>query len=503
MRINNYVVCFSVFLLMIFMLACQSEPNKLANAKGKKSEKKSKRKKKVTNKQKNVLFIYVDDLRPELNCYGASHIHSPNIDQLAQNGMLFNKAYAQWSVCGPSRASLLTGLRPAVTRVFRNKHNFRKTMPNLLTLPEAFKENNYATKSIGKVFHSFKMNDAQSWSEGSWFGSRDLNARGYVLETNQVRSEDNKLGPATEVSELADSVYRDGQFANKAIEFLNEHQDQAFFLALGFEKPHLPLAAPQKYWDLYDRSKIKLPSNKKPTGIFTKSLNGSKELERFSGINLPLNEAKGKEIIHGYYACVSFVDAQIGKVMAELKRLGLDKNTIVVLCGDHGWKLGEYGEWCKKSNFEVDTRTPLIISSPDIKQKGTQRNEIVELIDLYPTLCDLANIEAPNYIQGESLKPLLMNKEKPSDYQDIAFSQLQRNLYMGYAIRTPDYRYVKWVNESGKYTLFELYDLKKDPNEMVNVAEDKTYKHTRIKFNKLLVDSIQTWKKRHELISQK
>lgn len=506
MRIGNYLVYFSIFILLISMISCQSDADQAKSSEKVVSTKKKKgrKKKKIKPNQKNVLFIYVDDLRPELNCYGASHIHSPNIDQLANNGVQFDNAYCQWAVCGPSRTSLLTGLRPDVSKVYRNKHIFRKNIPDLVTLPQVFKDNGYITKSIGKIYHSLKTSDKKSWSDGSWFGNRELNARGYVLEENQIRSVKNKLGPPTEISEKPDSIYRDGQFANKAIEFLNEHSDKPFFLAVGFEKPHLPFAAPKKYWDLYDINDIVLPSTKKPSGRFKWALNGSQELKRYEGIEkkLPIPIETRKELVHGYYACVSFVDAQIGKVMAELKKLGLDKNTIVVLCGDHGWKLGDYGEWCKKSNFEVDTRTPLIISAPNIESKGIITNEIVEFIDVYPTICELTELKVPNYIQGQSLVPLL-KKNQITNKDKIAFSQQVRANNLGYAIRSNDFRFVKWINKKLNKEFYELFDLKNDPKEMVNVAKKEEYKETKAYFNQLLTDSIQSWEKQHQLLTQK
>ncbi len=423
----------------------------------------------------NVLFIAVDDLRPELGCYGDALVKSPNMDRLAASGLLFERAYCQQAVCSPSRTSLLTGLRPDSTHIYDLQTHFRTTVPDVVTLPQHFKNNGYVTAWWGKIFHAGLL-DPISWSRE---GDKMERGRGYALPASKaIATQNNGRGPSLERADLPDNAYPDGQIAEKAIETLREIKDKPFFLAVGFYKPHLPFTAPKKYWDLYQRSDFQLPARQTPPDDAPElASTGWGELRNYPDIprkgSLPDEQAR--ELIHGYHACVSYTDAQIGKVLDELKRLELDKNTIVVLWGDHGWKLGDYGQWCKHTNFEIDTRVPLIVRMPDQKTAGQKTKAIVEFVDIYPFLCDAAGLPKPAHLQGKSFAPLL---EHPGQvWPETALSQYPRGQdIMGYSLRTDRYRYTKWQKADGSVVATELYDLEKDPHSTVNVAAKSNYK---------------------------
>ncbi|MFB9296260.1 sulfatase [Persicitalea jodogahamensis] len=431
----------------------------------------------------NVLFIAVDDLRPELGCYGDGLVKSPNIDRLAASGLLFERAYCQQAVCSPSRTSLLTGLRPDSTRVYDLTTHFRTTVPDVVTLPQHFKNNGYVTAWWGKLYHA-NLTDPISWTLQGEQMEPKSNWRAYATEASkQIAARHDGAGPAFERAELPDNAYPDGKIAEKAIETLRAIRDKPnaarpFFLAVGFYKPHLPFNAPKKYWDLYQRSDFKLPTRQTPPDDAPAlASTGWGELRSYAGIPAqgPLPDEQAQELIHGYHACVSYTDAQIGKVLDELKRLGLEDNTIVVLWGDHGWKLGDYGQWCKHTNFEIDTRVPLMVRVPGMKTAGQKTRALVEMVDLYPFLCDAANLPKPAHLQGDSFAPLLA---KPGlAWKESALSQYPRgNDTMGYSLRTDRYRFTKWVKSDGTVVAAELYDLKKDPNSTANVAQKNAYR---------------------------
>ncbi len=423
----------------------------------------------------NVLFIAVDDLRPELGCYGDPLVKSPNIDRLAASGMLFERAYCQQAVCSPSRTSLLTGLRPDSTHVYNLTTHFRTTVPDVVTLPQYFKNQGYETAWWGKLYHA-NLLDPPSWTRQ---GDQVEHARGYALpESKEIAQQNKGRGPAYERADLPDNAYPDGKIAERAIETLREIKDKPFFLAVGFFKPHLPFTAPKKYWDLYQPSDFKLPTRQTPPdhAPALASTNWG-ELRNYVGIpkDGPLPEAEARRLIHGYHASVSYTDAQIGKVLDELKRLGLEKNTIVVLWGDHGWKLGDYGQWCKHTNFEIDTRVPLIVRVPGAETAGQKTEALVELVDIYPFLCDAAGLPQPAHLQGTSFAPLL--DQPTQSWNETALSQFPRGGgVMGYSLRTDRYRFTKWQKSDGTVVATELYDLKKDPDATVNVAEERKYR---------------------------
>ncbi|MGL5919650.1 MAG: sulfatase, partial [Bacteroidales bacterium] len=342
--------------------------------------------------KKNVLFIIVDDLRPELNSYGVSGMITPNLDKLAENGVQFNQAFCNIPVSGASRASLMTGLRPGKSRWWDVNAEIDKEAPGAITLPKHFKENGYTTISNSKVIHG--KNDAiDSWDKiwkpkgrGSW--------RNYLGEENLTGEKAKGNAYAYEHLDVSDDEYFDGATAEKTIKDLRnlKEKNKPFFLAVGILKPHLPFNAPKKYWDLYKESDIVLPENytMDRSSFPNQAFHTWNELRFYKNIPLkgPLEDTtEAKRLIHGYKACVSYADAQIGKIIDELKTLGLDKNTVVVLIGDHGWSLGNHGEWCKHSNFTVANRSVCFVSAPDL-QKGKKVNEMVEFVDLYPTRCD-------------------------------------------------------------------------------------------------------------------
>ncbi len=423
----------------------------------------------------NVLFIAVDDLRPELGCYGARTILSPNIDRLAKQGMVFQHAYCQQAVCSPSRTSLLTGARPDTTKVWDLVTHFRDAMPKVVTLPQLFKNNGYFVQGIGKIFHG-GYDDAPSWST-PW---QTPDAPAYAAPTSAGRGGGKKggrkkNGPAFESADVPDDFYKDGKTAAAAAGMLRGFAAKAdpFFLAVGFSKPHLPFVAPKKYWDLYDPARIELASNPyRPKDAPTHALTTSGELRNYQGMPAegPVPDSLARQLKHGYYAAASYTDAQIGKLLDELDRQDLRRNTIVVLWGDHGWKLGEHGEWCKHSNVENDTNAPLVLSAPGMKRAGRLSPALVEFVDIYPTLADLGGLPLPSHLEGSSFRPLLDDPDRK--WKPAAFSQYPRQKLMGYSMRTARHRFTVWVDrqDHAKVDSIELYDHQSDPAENVNVA---------------------------------
>lgn len=455
----------------------------------------------------NILFIAVDDLRPELGCYGVDAIHSPNIDALAASGIRFDRAYCQLAVCNPSRVSVMTGLRPDSSKVWTLDVRFRHTVPDVVTLPQHFKSNGYTAVSFGKIFHN-PWPDNQSWSEphrwpersGLWSENGKKRLADYREQMRADGKSDAAIqrmrAPATEIVDVPDHEHIDGAIAQQAITAMRRlaKEDNPFFLATGFIRPHLPFVVPRKYWDLYDREAIPLAANTTlpknyPSNV--PAMNTMYELRDYmdyadtpaAGDGL-LTVAQQRELKHGYYASVSLIDAQVGLLLDELDALGLSENTVVVLWSDHGWKLGEHGSWCKQTNYEIDTRVPLIIRSPAherIRREAesgssvTLAENLVELLDLYPTLCDLAGITPPDHVEGRSLVPLL--EDPARHWPHAAFSQFYRRRddshYMGYAMRTDRYRYVDWKDRVTNETVAEeLYDHRSDPDETTNIAPE-------------------------------
>lgn len=438
----------------------------------------------------NILFFAVDDLRTDLGCYGDKEVKSPHIDALAQRGMVFRRAYCQQAVCSPSRTSLLTGLRPDSTRVYDLVTHFRNTVPDVVSLPQHFRESGYYTVGMGKIYHS-GYDDPKSWSEPH----RDGKGENYVLEENKQRmaaaakakaeAKSKKKGGSAarrgepfEMADVPDNAYHDGSLADMAVSKLQElkGKNQPFFLAVGFLKPHLPFNSPKKYWDLYDPAQLKLATNPfKPQDAPPYAVTDFGELRNYFGVPAtgPVNDDMARKLIHAYRAASSFTDANVGRVLAALDRLGLRENTIVVLWGDHGWKLGEHASWCKHSNMENDTNAPLILAAPGTKSAGQSTTALVEFVDIYPTLCDLAGLTLPAHLEGKSMKPLLEDPQRP--WKSAAFSQYPRSYegqqLMGYALRTDRYRYIEWQDRKSREVVTrELYDHQTDPAENQNVA---------------------------------
>ena len=433
----------------------------------------------------NVLFISVDDLRVELGCYGNTVMKSPNLDELAKRGTMFTRAYCQQAVCNPSRASVMTGLRPSTLGIWDLPTHFRDRRPDVVTLPQHFKNHGYFTQNVGKVFHNWRQDkykgDAPSWSVPAvlHYGTHGSDK---PLVTGAIPENLLKV-PRCEKRELGDEAYFDGRIAQEARSALRKlalKKDQPFFLAVGFWKPHLDFNAPKKYWDLYDPKEIKLPaSSKHPKGAPKIALHDCRETFR-SFKNRPGGRLTKEDTLvlrHGYYAATSYVDAQIGKVLDELDRQKLRENTIVVFWSDHGFHLGENGLWAKTSNYELDARVPMIVSAPGYA--GFQKtSSLVELLDLYPTLTELCDLPTPAHLEGRSLRPLL---ESPGcRHKEAAFTWHPRPAYpkggqdpevMGYAMKTEFYRYVEWRDfKTGEVEATELYDHRVDPGEMENVA---------------------------------
>jgi iduronate 2-sulfatase len=460
----------------------------------------------VTNaaQRPNILFIGVDDLRPELGCYGASHISSPNIDKLATAGVVFERAYCQWAVCMPSRASLLSGLRPDSFGGQANR--FREAVPDVVTLPQHFKNHGYFSQSFGKIYHGSwatayvgnSFQDPVSWSAPRFASSPRYYftvegvrvARQVFYESNDKFLSKVKKNPhdadqwtqhfvrglATEAPDVSDDLPGDGQVAVAALKKLREiHADpQPFFLAVGFMKPHLPFVAPRRYWDLYDSEKIPpVDVPRRPDGAPSFAVQtGAGEVNQYVNKSQGLvSPQRTRHLRHGYAACVSYVDAQIGRLLDELDVLGIRDQTIVVLWSDHGYKLGDFGAWAKHTNFELDTRVPLIISGPGLPQ-GQRSRAIVELVDLHPTLSELAGLPIHPGAEGESFAINVRSPEQAG--QDVALSQFPKAGLMGYTIRTATHRYTEWRRTKGPnkgVAARELYEYGPDNIERVNIAD--------------------------------
>ncbi|MDP6544617.1 MAG: sulfatase [Phycisphaerae bacterium] len=449
-----------------------------------------------TAPRRNVLFIAVDDLRPQMGCYGDPHAVTPRMDRLAKHGMVFRRAYCQQAVCNPSRASLMTGRYPDTIKVWDLGTHFRKHMPNVVTLPQHFKNHGYHTECIGKIYHDpRRFRDKPSWSVPEQLAfTREVRGK-YVLKDNlRIYQPGGRPGKekaaATECADVPDNAYIDGRVADKAVQRLGvlRKQDKPFFLAVGFRRPHLPFSAPKKYWDMQKSQRIGKPANPTPPANVPKiALHDWRELRGYTDIprSGKLTDAQTANLRHGYYAAMSYVDAQIGRVLAELDRLDLRSRTVICLWGDHGWHLGEHGLWGKTTNFELDTRVPLIFAIPGQKTAGQSTRSLAEFTDIYPTLVELCELPAAESLEGRSIIPVL--KDPTATVRKAAFSQFPRGRIMGYSMRTDHYRYTEWrALKTGQVVARELYDHHTDAKEMVNIAADKEHQATADKLSKLL-----------------
>lgn len=492
----------------------------------------------------NILFISIDDLRPELGCYGSPIAITPHMDAFAAEGLLFERAYCQQAICGPSRASILTGTRPSTNGIYHNYVKFRDLNPDIVTLPQHFKNNNYQTVYTGKIFHHGDLDDELSWSREPAVDSEYMQTipryQKFAIEDNRKATRDTlqrmlgkygevarlglAMGPSYEAGAVEDHFYIDGYNTELAIETMKEmvqSDKEPFFLGLGFNKPHLSWIAPQQYWDLYDRDSIPLASfSHAPEGGASLGIHASFELRTRSDIPKlgPINEELSRTLMHAYLACVSYVDAQIGKMMKALDEAGLRENTVIVIWSDHGFHLGDMGIWGKASNYEIATRVPLMIMTPDMPEavRGSKTNALVELVDLYPTLSEIAGLNTPDHLEGTSFVPLLSKPNR--QWKSAAFSQFptpalrewgayplrpamretyfgplieeveeriakqqgkkwDRHTYendiMGYAMRTDRYRLIVWRDRevsTDEPEYVELYDHAVDPDETQNIA---------------------------------
>jgi iduronate 2-sulfatase len=511
-------------------------------------------------KRMNVLFIAVDDLKPILGCYGDKLIKTPNIDRLASRGTVFTSNYCQQAVSGPTRASIMTGMRPDHTGVWDLKTRMRDVNPDILSLPQYFISQGYSTQGIGKVYDSRcvdKQMDAPSWSvpfynyfksEKKYYSKENgFPAAGayqspvtkelikkYTDEAREkgITQDDvdayvaKFVKPSVECVDVPDNAYNDGANALRAKEILIrlKSENKPFFFAVGFSKPHLPFVSPKKYWNLYNRNDMPITEfQEKSKNSIDIAYHNAGELRNYSdiptllsftdqkdyGLTLPLD--KQKELIHGYYAAVSYTDAQIGLLLNTLDSLGLTDNTVIVLWGDHGWHLGDHNLWCKHTNFEQATKAPLIISSPKIKPSRTK--SMSEFVDIFPTLCELSGVPIPQHLDGNSLVKVM--KKPKSKVKDYSVSQYPRSgnyvelnrlgyadgKFMGYSIRTARYRYTVWMKDDYRSTqpfnkdlmvANELYDYKKDPNETINIVNESAYKSVFDAMNRLMMEYLQS-----------
>jgi len=434
----------------------------------------------------NVLLIVSDDLNTRLGCYGEAVAKTPNLDALAGRGILFERAYCQFPHCNPSRASFLTGLRPRTTRVTNNDDNLYHNHPAVMTLPHWLRTQGYATARCGKIFHLGvpsgleSMDDPQAWDFGTPF--RDERPYPTARESVVKVVAGKKQGVAWTETTGTDDDLVDGNFAKTAIEWL-ERRDKSkpFFLAVGFHRPHLPLVAPAKYFDLYPFESIKLPVEPADDEA---DIPPPARAGAVPGYAVTATPEQRRAAIRGYLATVSFMDAQAGRVLDALKRLGLADNTIVVFTGDHGWHLGEHGLWHKRSLFEESARVPFIVSAPGAKGNGQRSASLVELLDIFPTICDLAGVPAPANLQGRSLRPLL--NDTSATLHQAAFTEARRGVnaeFFGRSVRTPRWRYTEW---NGGRDGMELYDHERDPQEYTNLAKDSRHAETIAELKRLL-----------------
>ena len=423
----------------------------------------------------NVLVIMADDLNDDMGTFGHPVVKTPNLDRLASRGVRFDRAYTQFPLCSPSRVSLLTGLRPDTTRVHDLVTDFRTVLPDVVTLPQMFKRNGYLTARVGKIYHygnpgqigTSGLDDPASWDVA-------VNPRGVDKDEETVLT---NLTPARGLgsslsyyaSPAPDEEHTDGKVAAETIALLEKNKDRPFFIGAGFYRPHCPFIAPKTYFDLYPSNTIRLPA--------TAGDPLTDPLARWftTPPHWGVSEEGQREATRAYYASITFLDANVGRVLDALDRLGLTGNTIVIFVSDHGYHLGERGQWMKQTLFERSARSPLIVAGPGVTARNRSTARVVEFIDIYPTLADLARLPAPAGLQGRSLTPLL--RDPRAEWRHPALTQVRRGAanaaFMGYSVRTEQWRYTEW--DEGKRGV-ELYDEAKDPDELRNLADDPAHR---------------------------
>ncbi|MDR8392409.1 sulfatase [Aliifodinibius sp. S!AR15-10] len=487
-------MCTYFLVFSILLVSCKGEARNSSN---------------VQAQKPNVLLILVDDLKPAIGAYGNDMAITPEMDKLASESLRFIKAYANQAVCAPSRLNLMLGSRSTSSGIYGFGRDLRDFYPDATTMPQFFKQHGYHAESMGKVYHigHGTYNDEESWSIPHHSDK--------VIEYNDPESTGGELtreealfgnrswefarslsrGAAWESPAVEDTAYADGRVANHAIKRLNalkENPEQPFFMAVGFARPHLPFSVPQKYWDIYDPEELPMPQiEQAPKGAPDYAgKSGGGEIAQYKPIPTP-DEIEGpfpdqlkRNLIHGYYASVSYVDTQIGKVLSELENLGLDENTIVVLWGDHGFHLGELGIWTKHVNYEIANNIPLMIRAPGVTTPGSSTEQLAETVDIYPTLAELTGLPNPNPTQpldGESMVPVLKNPE--ARVSDHAYHTYPRGERIGRAIRTDRYRLVEWKNIGAdpETADLELYDYTDGPVEQENLADERPEVVERLK----------------------
>ncbi|MCU0913803.1 MAG: sulfatase [Planctomycetes bacterium] len=450
----------------------------------------------MPGKRLNVLFIAVDDLRPQLGCYGDTMVKSPNIDLLAARGTVFTRAYCQQALCSPSRISLLSGRYPATTRVLSIGPALRETMPDIVTLPQHFKNNGYFTRSLGKVYH-VGIDDPASWSVPSWQPKKPRRGPAGEAAVRKYRDEMKAAGktipakgqgmafyagPAFEAPEVPDNELADGDIGSQAVAALRElarKPEQPFFLGVGFLNPHVPWVAPKKYWDLYNPQDIRLPGNQyAPKEAPNFAARSGDDFYWYGNVpgDRKITPEFGRQCLHGYLAAVSYVDAQVGRLLDVLAETGLEPNTLVILWGDHGYYMGEHGWWGgKHNNYEGATRAPLIVAVPGQKSRGAKCDALVEFVDIYPSLAEICRLPAPVGTEGQSFRPLLDDPQ--GSIKTSGCSWYPKGGYQGVALRTDRWRFVEWTKK-GAPSVYELYDHRSDPQENQNLAGRREYAQT-------------------------
>ena len=431
-----------------------------------------------------MLLILVDDLRPALGAYGDPTARTPRLDRLAAESVLFERAYVHQAICAPSRMHLLSGLRPETVRLDNLDTLFVERFPDHVTLPQHFRQNGYQTVSVGKVYHH-AADDPAGWTrrinpEGRWEG------RGYLTAAAQARAQTDErgIGPPTEAAAVADTAYEDGKVAEAAVAELRQFAatGRPFFLAVGLRKPHLPFSCPERYWAVHPPETVRLPENgAPPRDSVSYALSETlQEIDNYTGVprDPPMPTPLALDLIRGYRACVSYADALVGRVLDALEAEGLAENTVVVVWGDHGYKLGDHGAWAKHTTFEIDTRVPLIVRAPGVAPARTRA--LVETVDVFASLAELAGLPPPRRHEGTSFAPLLRDPDRP--WKRAVFSRYPRfrldpdQLVMGRSVRTDRWRYAEWRHRaSGAFRGAELYDHDADPEETVNLARDPAY----------------------------